>query len=356
MRFNCLVCAAILLLCSCVQNDDYHESLFNEETEIQFKTGDKAVTRAIVTGTAMTQDFKVYGYINSDDDVEAEEGARYIMKDAQYNSDGTPSGGKKYYWPANSTFTANFTAYSPANYLANETNYWNNGVLTIPVDASKMNDDCVDLLIANTSNVTPKLFSSTLNDKKTIRVDTVGLKFHHALAFIQFQAKHENNEAIKYVKIRTISFTSALNTKSTLTINTGANYSSSWGESNTPDTNNNFAGNVELSNEYKKLSDMLIVPQGVPGKVTIVYDIKIQNETGDLITYKNRSITRDINGGEDANTTGKFTTYESGKKYIYRVNISVDELEFNVSVSDWTTGDWWQIWDHDVETEATYSF
>lgn len=353
------IASAIACLCSCVQTDDYEHSWNYDNIEIQFNLGKNSVTRSgIVTGTTMTQDFRVFGYVNtSQDNIDViATGARYIMKDARFLSDGTPADSKKYYWPAYSDFTANFTAYSPANYLANETDYWENDVLTIPVDASAMDDNCVDLLIANTSNVSPEVTTSTVTDNKTIRTSKVDLQFRHALSYIQFQAKHEDNDAITYAKITSISFTNPLMTKNTLTLNTGNSYSATWGTANTPDDNNEFAGNVTLSDEYQKLSEMLIVPQNVPTTVTIVYDITIHNETGDAITYRNRSLSRTINTGEDANTDGKFTAYESGKKYVYRVNLTVNELEFNVTISDWTTNDWWQIWDHDTGTTVDYSF
>ena len=119
-----LLASAMACLCSCVQTDDYDDSLINKNVEVEFNLGRNAVTRSgIVTGTTMTQDFRVFGYVNSAQenvDVTAS-GARYIMKDARYLSSGSPADGKKYYWPAYSDFTANFTAYSPANYLENET-------------------------------------------------------------------------------------------------------------------------------------------------------------------------------------------------------------------------------------------
>lgn len=350
--------AALCMLVSCVQTDEYTIRDDSSRKEITFNLGDKSVTRAIVTGTAMTQDFRVYGYVKEGQgDVDATGTARYIMKDARYNSDGTPADGKKYYWPAYSNFTANFVAYSPANYLDSVANHWADDLLTIPVMASAMNADCVDLLIAKAENVSPATVSSTTTDNKTVRKDAVDLSFKHALAYIQFQAKHEDNDAITYAHITSISFTDPLNTKATLTINTGNTYSMSWGTPNTPDTNNQFAGNVDLTDDYQKLSEMLVVPQNVPTSVNIVYDITIHNETGDEITYRNRSITRTINTGTDGNdTSGKFTAFESGKKYVYRTNITVDELEFNVTIDNWTNNDWWQIWDRDANTSVDFTF
>lgn len=348
--------ATILFVSACV---DFHEAIKQEaKQEIVFSSGCYQIkrqpsTRAIVEGTTFpaSYHFGVYGYVNTSSNVEAASG-RYLMKDAEYLSDGTPASGT-YYWPADSDdITANFTAYAPSTL----THSWANDVLTISLDCSNMNDNCVDVLIANKSNVSPALNSSTTADDKTIRKDVVELSFTHALSYLEFQARHEDNSAIKAVTITDISYSSDLYTTGTLTLNTGASFSASvsgLGDAVTFD----FSDDEALTASYRTLSKMLIIPQDVPTSITITYDITLQNEGGDRIVYKNRQVTRTINTGNDANGTAYVPKYLPGSKYTYRINITVDEVEFEIDVVDWTNDDtYWQIWDHDNTTAYVERF
>ena len=118
------------------------------------------------------------------------------------------------------------------------------------------------------------------------------------------------------------------------------------------------------STEYEILSDMLLIPQSVPDEITITFNIVIENTDSDEIHYNGRTVTRTINGGADANkqedaSTGRdfVSTFESGKKYIYRIYVTADEITFDVDVDDWDdANNPFQIWDHNTTAYVEHFF
>ena len=86
---------------------------------------------------------------------------------------------------------------------------------------------------------------------------------------------------------------------------------------------------------YSVISDALVVPQAVPASITITFNLKIQNDTGDEIYYVGRQVTKTINTGTDMATPSAHSyvsTYQASHKYVYKILVTVDGIDFNVSV------------------------
>ena len=335
----------MMLMFSCTQIDmpeyDYSQS------KIEFNLGDNAIahrakaqTRSIVSGTSFTEgNFGVYGYVTPSTYTTG----GYIMQNAKYDAVTGDAAENSYYWPKadnNSNVNVKFVAYYP----------WDDANTTITNDefvysvSAPSGHNGTDVLYAIEPNVHPQ-------------EGRVALHFNHALAYIQFQAK--KSSTVKSVQIKNIQFSSQLYTTGTITIPmTDA----------TATTSVQNAGNLadfefaqttlkdNLTNDYGVLSNTVIVPQNVPAKVTITFDITLTNHddlnnTDVDITYYNRTVTRDvIPNNTDANGTAYVSAWESGHKYIYRIYVTPDDVDFTATITDWTSTDFWQIWDEDTSS------
>lgn len=228
--------------------------------------------------------------------------------------------------------------YYPTNYSHSESS----NIVTFAVDASETSaSDCNDLLIAVNNNVHPQ-------------VANVPLVFKHTLAWLEFSAKKDKN--VESVTITNIQFSNALYTTGNLSVNLTDNTTEgTW--SSKAGSLNSFASSTVLTNDYAVLSDALIVPQDVPTSVTITFNITLKNpDDNSTIYYNGRTVTRTINTGNDANSVAYVSSFTGGHKYIYRIYVTADEVEFDVSVDDWTIDNVWQIWDHDATAYVEHFF
>lgn len=335
-----------------VANDDAKSITFSPNTEKS--------TKAIVTNTFMIDNFGVYGYVTG----EGVNTAGYLMKNAEYEETGQPVAGSKYFWPKSDNpenVNVLFTAYS--QYVSNPS--FSEGTLTLAVPSLTQE------LINNPSGFDDILYAQTNashQDAETAHY-TIPLHFKHALSWIEFRAKVDNNTTITDVEITSIKFNGeglyttgnlVLDTKTTMvspavsgaaTKNATLNFATSGGKTLT-------GGDLNKSS-YSVISDALIVPQAVPESITITFNIKIQNtdgngNNGDEIYYVGRTITRVINDGLDAgvgeNPDWHFETYntqyQAAHKYIYNILVKVDGIDFSVDVIDWGSTNF-QVWDHD---------
>ena len=323
---------------------------FENDKAIVFKNSvsQKIMTKAnkgiIENNTFSYDDFGVYGYV--------EEGALtnggYLAKNAKYVKSGdiwVPADGKNYYWPKAdnvSDINVNFVAYTP--HVSNDS--FNDDEVIIPIVATEMNEDCVDVLYAHKEDVNPT-------------GEPVELRFNHALSWIEFKGKYAKN--VKSVTITSIEFSSALKGKANMVL--GVKDFSQSIDDLSYDITPNFGDNIALTahddgtgeSDYQILSDMLVIPQDVPDSVKITFNITIENATGDEIYYNGRTITRVVNDGPDANkqndsATGRdfVSEFEGGKKYVYRIYVTADEITFDVDVDVWDEENPFQIWDHNA--------
>ena len=328
----------------------YVETQKNDEIRFSNELVTKANT-GIVDGTSfLYDDFGVYGYVSDGDAVVGTEvTSGYIFKNAKYIEStsvaGTwvPDAGAKYYWPKadnKDDINVNFVAYTP--HVASPS--WASDVLTISLDGTGIDDSCVDYLYATKTNVHPTNLA-------------VPLTFSHALAWIEFQAKKD--ASVARVDITKIELSSKLYGKSTLAINTKTCAVTPGAASDVMADFVNFAqrNNTNLTTSYAILSDMLVVPQNVPTQVTITFDITIQNASeGESILYKGRQITKTINAGNDMNDQAYQATFASGKKYVYRIYVTADEIIFSADVDNWDAYNPFQVWDHDATAYVEHFF
>ena len=102
------------------------------------------------------------------------------------------------------------------------------------------------------------------------------------------------------------------------------------------------------TNDHVILGNSLVVPQPVPEKITVVFDICIINPTGEEVVFTDRKITRTINTGKDADEDATYVvSWGASNKYIYNFRFDGDVLEFTTSVLGWTlSGTDYHVWDY----------
>lgn len=102
------------------------------------------------------------------------------------------------------------------------------------------------------------------------------------------------------------------------------------------------------TNDHKILGNALVIPQLVPEKITVVFDICIVNPTGDEIVFTDRKITRVINAGNDMKDVAYVSSWLASNKYIYNFKFDGDIVDFTINVDDWTTNSTneYHVWDY----------
>lgn len=103
-----------------------------------------------------------------------------------------------------------------------------------------------------------------------------------------------------------------------------------------------------FTNDHIILGNSLIVPQPVPEKITVVFDICISNPGGEDVVFTDRKITRTINTGKDADEDATYVaSWGASNKYIYNFRFDGDVLDFTTSVLGWTlSGTNYHVWDY----------
>lgn len=133
-----------------------------------------------------------------------------------------------------------------------------------------------------------------------------------------------------------------LPTRDTLTATPLATY-----EGDKDITLNYIAATVDtiFTNDHVILGNALVIPQPVPSRITIVFDICIGNEGGDDVIFTERRITRKINTGKDMVNTDYVASWLAANKYIYNFNFDGETLDFSTTVVGWeTSGNEYYVW------------
>lgn len=371
-----MVSLILVLFSSCAKVDDMREPSLKEPNEIVFNsrpvvttTGNRAPLKAPVhQKTDMTENFGVYGYVHTASAVSG----GYLMKNAEYVvATGKPAGIEKYYWPKAdnlSDIKVNFVALYPYSNNTNDYSLGADDTLTYNLSATALDSaHVIDVLWATRYQYSPvNTILPQANDTNT----NVALNFKHALSLVEFVAKKADNQNIAKVTVTSIEFlvdgnnAAEIVTDGTLKIHlkdaisgSDANYKPIFTPGTTKANNFNFAVNAVKDSllggtswtNNDVLSSAIIIPQAVPAKVRITFDITIANATGESITYSGRTVTRDIlstTGTPEKTGQTYVDNWESGKRYIYRFYISADDVVFDITVDDWTDTNPFDVWDH----------
>lgn len=288
----------------------------NKPAEIGFSSQATFGTKAVVSGTALPDDATFSVFADFKDGGTLAE-ANYL-NNAEYGSNGAPSGTDKYYWPvSDKTVTLDFYAIYPYSADYSRTN----SSVAVAVDCQKVNAACVDVMLATAAAQT--------YDESDGKND---LQFEHQLSYVSFQAKKQDLPGFTDVTITnlevsvpyskgTIAFAS--NESATLTETTGSTY-----------TYTVNASNLSLETSLAACGYFLAIPQAInvdSAKAKIEYTYKDIKGTLHTNIVDNISL-------KSKDTTAPWTSWAKGTHYIYDITIGLKEILFSVTVKDWTSG------------------
>lgn len=303
--------AALAALASCTTNEVFDENNY----EIGFDAVTHKNTKAIIEGTTFPegQTFDVYGFYAKDgityqDDSNFMNGVEisYITGESTWrNAD------NHYYWPLEGK--VHFKAIYPAS-LEPDVTYANGFTLT---DYTVGNDDI--------------LYAAATGSRADTAGDELAMQFNHALSLVEVQAKLEAEYEDATFSITSVDFKN-IGTKGTGVLNVTNDASpaasASWTPANQTQTLSYYATEAAVSSTTaaKYGEAKLVMPQ------TMVTTVGSESQL--VLGYKLAQHGEEISGALNINITQE---WEPSKKYIYTLNIKLDEILFDPSITDWTT-------------------
>ena len=323
-------------------NDEVSNS-FNQDREITFanpyvsKTT-KAVYQEMENPYSTAEKFNVFGVWHKETFKGWATNASLYMDDATTQYDDTFNGWRpetRYYWPKNGYLT--FAAYSPADASG-----------AISYDAAGLHIDGFQVAADNAEHI-DLMYSKRSYDKKkgdgtntNTPYDEVDLDFKHALSSIHFTAKLAAAYTGTTITLKKISIY-GVHTKGNFDENvdeaTPATYTSDpkWTSQSEPLAEANayvyFNGSQDLTDgvfimkDNASQKDVIALPQTLPAdaEIKIEYTIDAPGASTPAIAQ--------VNTVKIADLTTK--TWEPGKRYIYNMTFSFEEIYFAPEILDW---------------------
>ncbi len=323
-------------------NDEVSNS-FNQDREITFanpyvsKTT-KAVYQEMENPYSTAEKFNVFGVWHKATFEGWATNASLYMDDATTQYDDTYNGWRpetRYYWPKNGYLT--FAAYSPtdAKSASSGITYDATGLHITGFQVADNNANHIDLMYSERSYNKKKGSTNT-----NTPYDEVDLDFKHALSSIHFTAKLAQDYTGTTITLNKISIY-GVHTKGNFNENVtdGATYTAApaWtGQSNPLDEANAYVyynsnqvltTGVFAMKDATSQVDVIALPQTLPAdaEIKIEYTIDAPGASTDPIAQ--------VNTVKIADLTTK--TWEPGKRYIYNMTFSFEEIYFAPEIVDW---------------------
>ena len=265
-------------------------------------------------------------------------------------SDGTSSSNywesaQTHYWP-DADHNLAFAAYSPAELptAPDSIAQTATGLVITGFQTEAVADDQYDLMYST------RVYDRNKNNNGT---DAVQLVFNHALTSITFSSLKSNNE-INY-QITGLKLSGSFYKKGDFNQGiTGTVVSSNYTETDNP-TWDNFSDNTSITftpsfqpfnvpagspaTFTSGTSAILLIPQVVPADatVTVDYDKTTNPGTAHEKTLSS-TISIPLSSFKQGETDASISTWERGKKYIYRIAFGEStQIFFEPSINDWVT-------------------
>lgn len=252
---------------------------------------------------------------------------------ATFTHDNNIWSGNKY-WPSNGELS--FNAITPAKvgedevlssvqFSYTDNNNSNNAITNITATMSDNSSVQADVMVAQTS--------SFQNQKGT--QNNVSMTFKHALAQVVVTAKaNEDN----LVTINSITLKGTKQSGKLTAEPTNSDVKFTWvdiEQQTTPEMKYNVSETGDaLTTEPKTYTGILVRPETALGnnhQLVVEYTIK-----GSV----KQTYTIDLSSIKTANTDdATISKWEEGKKYIYNLTVSPEEIKIDPTVSDWTSDD-----------------
>lgn len=301
-----MAASAMMIFASCSKTEVVYQD--QDPQEIGFFSIVKKQTKAAIPDDEFTHSNMVVAASISDSEA-IEEGV-YFGKTVFSPVGGYFTGGK--YWPIQPA-TLNFLAVAP-EVEAQVVTTFPNGAASATVVVTDNETHQHDVMYA----------TAEARKENNVAPTAVGMQFNHALAWVFFEFKGDNN-----VKVNSIAVNARCNGK--LTINNGQSLSINWDNAETTPqdvVNVPGAGNgVVLTTVEQSFGNGLLVVPGTGVKFTISYTITDPDgQTSHNYTY-------DYGDGD-----GENVEWAAGKKYTYSISMNVNEIRIDPTVNTWGEG------------------
>ena len=260
-----------------------------------------------------------------------------------------PIGTKKYYWPMDGYLT--FAAYSPSAIRTNANISYDitNGIKLTGYTVNA-NTNQVDLMLSDraTDQVRPYTVANNENVGGTVN-DGIHIAFKHVLSAISFAFKtaenYSDDDYVVTLKKLTINkaYTTAdltqFKEKSMTTLSLSASTYNIWSNWSNQSDNSVYNSSLTLTNSAQRLdsgdskADILLIPQALTD-VTFTMEYTVSHpdmgKTGDAqnsITYVTNPISL---------ATSNISSWDAGTRYLYTIEIGMNEIRFAPTVTAWT--------------------
>lgn len=297
-----LLCLTVLLMPGCTSPIGSGDDPSPSTLAINFGTP-QADTRAAVNSSADMGNFSVWGGYDGNN----------VFNQVTVHSPGwTYDGGTRYWIPGK---TYNFYAVHPAGVGSCDSD----GTITIEdFDCSKTGNEAVDLMTARATGL------------KGSEAPTVGLKFGHELARVNFQAKAQGSKVtITSFKINGVSYAGDFSQQP-------SSESAQWTPKKVTSAGDGFFSvtNIMIENTTDLLGDLLILPQQLEtGKQQLAISFRYDGETTD----RTQTIDLRIENGT--------TEWTASQSYTYTLDLRTASLTLTVTIQDWTKENADVTWD-----------
>ena len=284
-----LAAAAVVVLSGCVKSEGVD---LGGKKAIGFKAFNEVAARGPIEGTAYPSDgkFVVFSVL---DNGSTEYFAPTVFSDGDSNSEW--SGETPRYWP--STGVLDFAAYHPASLDGDVTPTYSSGIASIKIEK-----------IDNETAQDDIMFSNVVDDANCAAHATQPMVFNHALAWIEVHVAAEKANLFKVTSLKLNNTVQG----GTLTITPAATSTAAWSAPTAGVDMPIVKSATDVPTTAAKIgNDVLVVP-GEQTSIDLTYTLDGVEITHPTIT---------LNGN-----------WDMGKKYVYTINFSVNEITFTPSV------------------------
>lgn len=290
-----LLCLTTLLMPGCTSPIGSGDDSSSSTLAINFGTP-QADTRAAVNSSADMGDFSVWGGYDGN--------ASNVFNQVTVHSPGWTYDGGTRYWISGKTY--NFYAVHPAGLDASVND---SGTITVnDFDCSKTGNEAVDLMTATATGL------------KGSEAPTVGLKFGHELAQVNFQAKTQGSKVtITSFKINGVSYAGDFSQQP-------SSESAQWTPKKVTNAGDGIFSvtNIMIENTTDLLSNILILPQQLEtGKQQLAINFRYDGETTDRTQTIDLCIENSI------------TEWTASQSYTYTLDLRTASLILTVTIQDW---------------------
>lgn len=290
-----LLCLTTLLMPGCTSPIGSGDDPSSSTLAINFGTP-QADTRAAVNSSADMGEFSVWGGYDGN--------ASNVFNQVTVHSPGWTYDGGTRYWISGKTY--NFYAMHPAGLNASVDD---SGTITVNnFDCSKTGNEAVDLMTATATGL------------KGSEAPTVGLKFGHELAQVNFQAKTQGSKVtITSFKINGVSYAGDFSQQP-------SSESAQWTPKKVTNAGDGIFSvtNIMIENTTDLLSNILILPQQLEtGKQQLAINFRYDGETTDRTQTIDLCIENSI------------TEWTASQSYTYTLDLRTASLILTVTIQDW---------------------